>query len=57
MPDLKLARLSEDLELVRRARERAFALIHADPELANEPGLLDELRHRFESSIDWLFHG
>jgi ATP-dependent DNA helicase RecG len=57
MPDLKLARLAEDLDLVRRARVRAFALIEDDPELAEHPGVLAELRHRFQASIDWLFHG
>jgi ATP-dependent DNA helicase RecG len=55
MPDLKLARLAEDLELVRRARARAFALMEDDPGLAGHPELLDELRRRFERSIDWLF--
>jgi ATP-dependent DNA helicase RecG len=55
MPDLKLARLAEDLELVRRARARAFALIEDDPHLERHPGLLDELRARFGGSIDWLF--
>jgi ATP-dependent DNA helicase RecG len=55
MPDLKLARLAEDLELVRRARARAFALIEDDPHLKRHPGLLDELRARFGGSIDWLF--
>ncbi len=57
MPDLKLARLSEDLELVRRARARAFATIEGDPELSEHAGLLEELRSRFRRSIDWLFHG
>jgi ATP-dependent DNA helicase RecG len=56
MPDLKLARLAEDLPLVKRARERAFALIDADPTLEDRPALLEELRSRFEPSIDWLFH-
>ncbi len=56
MPDLKLARLAEDLELVGRARARAFALIEEDPELERHPALLRELRSRFERSIDWLFH-
>ena len=56
MPDLKLARLAEDLELVRRARERAFATIEADPSLEGHPSLMRELRTRFERSIDWLFH-
>ncbi len=31
MPDLKLARLAEDVELVKRARARAFAVIDDDP--------------------------
>ncbi len=56
MPDLKLARLSEDLDLVRRARARAFELVAGDPRLGDHPALLRELRSRFERSIDWLFH-
>jgi ATP-dependent DNA helicase RecG len=56
LPDLKLARLADDLDLVKRARARAFAAIDRDPDLAEEPGLLAELRSRFEGSIDWLFH-
>ncbi len=56
MPDLRLARLAEDLELVKRARARAFALIDEDPTLAAHPELLRELRRRFEGSIEWLFH-
>ncbi len=56
LPDLKLARLAEDIDLVKRARARAFTLIEADPELEEHRGLLDELRSRFERSIDWLFH-
>ena len=55
MPDLRLARLAEDMPLVVRARHRAFAVIDEDPSLERHPELLDELRHRFESSIDWLF--
>jgi ATP-dependent DNA helicase RecG len=55
MPDLKLARLAEDMPLVARARRRAFAMIDDDPSLDRHPELLDELRHRFEHSIDWLF--
>jgi ATP-dependent DNA helicase RecG len=55
MPDLKLARLAEDLDLVRRARSRAFQLIEEDPHLDRHPSLLSELRARFERSIDWLF--
>jgi ATP-dependent DNA helicase RecG len=55
MPDLQLARLAEDLDLVKRARERAFAIVDADPGLERHPALLQELRSRFERSIDWLF--
>jgi ATP-dependent DNA helicase RecG len=55
MPDLRLARLAEDLALVRRARERAFATIGDDPDLAREPSLMHELRSRFARSIEWLF--
>jgi ATP-dependent DNA helicase RecG len=56
MPDLRLARLVEDVDLVKRARARAFALIETDPALAAHPPLLSELRSRFDRSIDWLFH-
>jgi ATP-dependent DNA helicase RecG len=55
MPDLKLARLSEDLDLVKRARGRAFELVDRDPTLGAHPALLEELRRRFEGSIEWLF--
>ena len=55
MPDLKLARLAEDLDLVKRARARAFALIWDDPRRERHPKLLEELRERFEDSIAWLF--
>jgi ATP-dependent DNA helicase RecG len=56
MPDLKLARLADDLDLVRRARARAFEVIDAEPDLSGYPELVLELRRRFERSIDWLFH-
>jgi ATP-dependent DNA helicase RecG len=55
LPDLKLARLSEDLPLVQRARARAFALLDGDPTLEGYPALLAELTRRFAASIDWLF--
>jgi ATP-dependent DNA helicase RecG len=55
MPDLKLARLADDLDLVKRARARAFDLIETDPHLEDHPALLDELRDRFDDSIAWLF--
>jgi ATP-dependent DNA helicase RecG len=55
MPDLKLARLAEDLDLVKRGRERAFALLDDDPVLDAHPELLAELRARFARSVEWLF--
>jgi ATP-dependent DNA helicase RecG len=55
MPDLRLVRLATDVDLVHRARERAFALLAEDPGLAAHPELLAELRRRFERSIEWLF--
>jgi ATP-dependent DNA helicase RecG len=55
MPDLKLARLAEDVDLIGRARDRAFALIDADPTLERHPDLRAELEERFAGSIDWLF--
>jgi ATP-dependent DNA helicase RecG len=57
MPDLKLARLAEDLDLVRRARERAFSLVDADPALDRHPELLAQVRRRFAGTIDWLSKG
>jgi ATP-dependent DNA helicase RecG len=58
MPDLKLARLVDDVELVRRARARAFDLVAADPGLRSHPELVELLRDSFSGdAIDWLFHG
>ena len=56
MPDLKLARLAYDTDLVGVAREEAFALIATDPDLSEHPELRGELERRFADSIDWLFH-
>ena len=55
MPDLKLARLAHDLDLVRRARGQAFRTIDEDPLLERHPSLLAGLRERFAGSIEWLF--
>jgi ATP-dependent DNA helicase RecG len=57
MPDLRLARLAEDADVVARARTRAFAIVEADPGLDDHPVLLDLLRRTFTGdAIDWLFH-
>ena len=58
LPDLKLASLADDLELVKRARTRAFAIVAADPDLAAHPELGALLRQAFSGeAIEWLFHG
>jgi ATP-dependent DNA helicase RecG len=58
LPDLRLARLADDAELVRRARVRAFAVIDSDPTLDEHPVLLELLRRTFTGdAIEWLFHG
>ena len=41
--DLRLASLRRDRELVRLARDAAFEIVDADPVLAGNPVLLDEL--------------
>jgi ATP-dependent DNA helicase RecG len=57
LPDLRLARLADDVDLVRRARARAFAIIDGDPGLDRYPQLLDLLRQTFSGeAIEWLFH-
>ena len=58
LPDLKLARLAEDADLVRRARHRAFAVVDEDPGLERHPELLALLKATFTGdAIEWLFHG
>lgn len=56
MPDLKLARLAYDTDLVEVARDEAFALVASDPKLEGHAELREELERRFADSIDWLFH-
>ena len=48
--DLKLASLRRDRNLVELAREAAFEIIDADPELSDHPGLADELDLMFSES-------
>ena len=48
--DLKLASLRRDRTLVELAREAAFEIVDADPELARRPELADELALVFSES-------
>ncbi|MFQ5575080.1 MAG: ATP-dependent DNA helicase RecG, partial [Terriglobia bacterium] len=58
LPDLKLAKLSRDMDTLIGAREEAFSLVERDPELkqADHVRLLREVRNRFAGSLDWIFH-
>lgn len=59
LPDLKVARLSRNLELVRKARAEAFRIVDDDPTLSKVDNLLLrwEANRRFGGSLDWLFKG
>jgi len=59
MPDLRVASLTEDLELVEAARRDAFDIIERDPHLASsEHGpLLRQLRATFSSAWEWVSAG
>ncbi len=58
LPDLKLAKLTRDLDVLIKAREEAFRIINEDPNLQSESNqlLLFEIRRKFAHSVDWLFH-
>jgi ATP-dependent DNA helicase RecG len=55
MPDLKLARLADDFDLVKRAGRARSRSSRTTRSWSSTPALLDELRRRFERSIEWLF--
>jgi ATP-dependent DNA helicase RecG len=56
MPDLKLARLTRDQELLTLARHKATALLAVDPELSLPENsiLRAEIADRFGEMVDWL---
>lgn len=59
LPDLKLARLTRDFELIRKARAEAQRLLGNDPDLeSRDMRLLGwEAKRRFAGGLDWLFKG
>jgi ATP-dependent DNA helicase RecG len=60
LSDLKLARLIDDFDWVRRARADAFALVEADPELADPAHrrLREEVLARLgDGRAEWLARG
>jgi ATP-dependent DNA helicase RecG len=57
MPDLRVARLTRDLNLLKRARTDAFALVEKDPDLRDKEHRLLRLEvvNRFRDNLEWLF--
>lgn len=58
LPDLRLARLTEHIDVLLKARETAFDLVKKDPRLESPEHrfLLLELKRRFKQNFDWIFH-
>lgn len=56
LPDLKLARLARDHELLKLARSKASELVAADPELERPENALlrEEVERVFGDSVEWL---
>jgi ATP-dependent DNA helicase RecG len=59
LPELKVASLSEDVELIRTARRDAEEIITADPTLgaAIHRPLESEVRRRFGAAWKWVSSG
>lgn len=57
LPDLKLARLPEDMDSLLEARQAAFGLVAKDHRLKAPENalLLREIKRVFAGSLDWLF--
>lgn len=56
LPDLRLARLTRDRELLKLARQKAAALIDDDPGLSKPENVLlrEGIEEAFGESVDWL---
>lgn len=53
--DLRVAGILRDRDLLEEAREEAFALVEADPDLSGHPELRDEVRLLLGEAVEWLF--
>jgi RecG-like helicase len=52
VPDLKLARLQRDQQLIQLARDRAKQIIADDPDLTAHPAMRAEVLRRYEGGLD-----
>ncbi len=59
MPDLVIASLINDLDLVEAARVDAFAIINSDPHLGSvtHGPLLHQVKHTFNEAWEWVSSG
>ena len=56
MPDLKVAKLLRDVDVLVEARREAFALVAGDPAKAARPqALRREIRELLGADVEWLF--
>jgi ATP-dependent DNA helicase RecG len=55
LPDLRLADIFRDWDLLVAARRDAFALVDSDPLLVEHPDLEDEIRSMLGELTEWLF--
>ncbi|MCL6473277.1 MAG: ATP-dependent DNA helicase RecG [Firmicutes bacterium] len=57
LPDLKIAKLPRDIEILSIAREAAFKIVDRDPGLSSQAHrrLLNEVIDKFADNVDWLF--
>ncbi len=57
LPDLRLAKLTTDQDVIIEARKEAFAIIDRDPhlEFPENALLLHELKKAYKDNISWLF--
>ena len=54
LPDLRIADLMRDSELLGKAREDAFEMLEADPGLRNHPRVAATIRRRHAKSLELL---
>lgn len=59
MPDLRVASLIEDLDLVEQSRSDAYAIVSRDPHLTSpeHAPLLSHVRQRFATAWEWVSSG